>query len=343
MRALDRRLPTVVHMKWRRWRRPQFQAANGGTSLTPAPRHRDVLVLSGGGLAGAAQVGMLRALARSGWRPDAIVGTSAGALNGAWMAAGFHAPRVDTLEQIWLGLRQRGVFPDGTAAQAYRVLRRRSAVQGSDTLRQLIDRCCPVDDLRDFVVPLHVSATDLTTGEPVWLNEGPATTALLASASIPGVVPPVEHDGRILVDGGVVANVPVSRAVDVGATRIVCLDVSGDLSAEATPTTALGVLLHSYTACRVALSDRDLRVAAAGVDALWRIRPDFPNGLRSTHWHRIPELIEVGEAAGEAFLAMHREQLLAPSRPAANPSPTRPALDDILPSPGGLPGNLSIA
>lgn len=330
-------------MLWRHLGTPHFGAAGRTGSHPPAPRHGDVLVLSGGGLFGAAQVGMLRALARSGWTPDAIVGTSAGALNGAWMAAGFDHARVNELENIWLGLRARGVFPDGHAAQVWRVLARRPAVQGDDTLRRLIDRCCPVDDLRDFPIPVHVSATDLGSGRAVWFEDGPAATALLASASIPGVVPPVRHHGRTLVDGGVVANVPVARAVELGASRIVCLDVSGDLEREASPKTALGVLLHSYTACRIALADHELHHAARGVDALWRIRPEVPHGLRPTQWRRIPELIELGEAAADAFLHEHGAELLE-GRPPPHAAPTVPRAKraaDIVAGPIGIPAGLT--
>lgn len=324
-------------MLWRHVGTPHFGAAGRGEPPTPA--HRDVLVLSGGGLFGAAQVGMLRALARTGWSPDVIVGTSAGALNGAWMAAGFDHARVNELENIWLGLRERGVFPDGHAAQVWRVLARRAGVQGDDTLRKLIDKCCPVDDLCDFDIPVHVSATDLHSGEAVWFEEGPAATALLASASVPGVVPPVHHEGRTLVDGGVVANVPVSRAVELGATRIVCLDVSGDLGREITPKTALGVLLHSYTACRIALANHELQQASRGVDALWRIRPDVPHGLRATQWRRIPELIEIGEVAGEAFVQEYGHELARPQVVDAS-QPVVPRARRAVPT-LGIPAGLS--
>lgn len=311
-------------MLWRHWGTPHSGAADR-SELPRADRRHDVLVLSGGGLLGAAQVGMLRPLARSGWRPDAIVGTSAGALNGAWMAAGFGVDRVDQLEEIWMSLQERGVFPDRSAAQLWRVIARRSAVQGAETLKALIERCCPVDRLEEFEIPVHVSATGLASGQAVWLEDGPARPALLASSSIPGVVPPVEVDGRMLVDGGVVANVPVTRAVEIGATRIVCLDVSGDLATTAAPTTALGVLLHSYTACRIALANHELRQAAADVDQLWRIRPDVPADLRPTHWRRIPELIEAGERAGERFLEACATELFDDRGDAADPARLRGA------------------
>lgn len=170
-------------------------------------------VVGGGGVYGATQVGVGYALEQHGFVPDLIVGTSVGAFNGA-VAAAHPGTAARSLALTWTGLRRREVFPFGLRSF-------RAGLFADAGLRRLIKRAGLPARIEDLPVPFVAVATDLVTGEPVLLDHGDLESALLASAAIPGVLPPVERDGRILVDGGAVAHVPVLAARQAGAASVV--------------------------------------------------------------------------------------------------------------------------
>ncbi|HUV10211.1 MAG TPA: patatin-like phospholipase family protein [Acidimicrobiia bacterium] len=183
-------------------------------------------VLSGGGNQGVAQVGMLRALLEQGHQPDVVVGTSVGALNGAVVAGGPGLDRIAHLEEVWTGLRGEEVFPGKALRMAWNVLRRGDHLFPNDGLRALIEDVHAGTMFEDLTVPLRVVATDLGTGEEVVIARGPVGPALLASAALPGIFPPVDFQGQTLVDGAVVNLVPISHALAGPVDRVFVLDVS---------------------------------------------------------------------------------------------------------------------
>jgi NTE family protein len=187
-------------------------------------------VLSGGGNQGVAQVGMLRALLERGITPDVVIGTSAGALNGAAIATSPTVEKVEELEGVWLGLRGDDVFPGGVFTRAWNVLRRGDHLSSNEGLQGVLKRAAPAEDFAGLEVPLRVVTTDLDTGDEILIVGGPVMPALLASAAIPGVFPPVELHGHRLVDGAVVNLVPISHALAGPIDRIFVLDVSNPLS-----------------------------------------------------------------------------------------------------------------
>lgn len=189
-------------------------------------------VMAGGGSLGAVEVGMLRELLAWGEAPSFVVGASAGAINGAFFAALPTAAGVDRLEAIWVGLRRSDLFPFNLRS-VLGLLTRRAHLVDSAGLRALLERHLPHAQLEDSAIPVHIVASDMVTGEEVLLSNGPAVDAVLASAAIPGVFPPVRVAGRLLVDGGVSNNTPISTAMRLGATRIIVLlrisaNVTGD-------------------------------------------------------------------------------------------------------------------
>src|SRR3954453_19126342 len=167
-------------------------------------------VLSGGASLGAIQVGTLRALLDDGIRPDLIVGTSVGAVNGAFLAGrGLDREAVDELAELWLGMRRGHVFPVEPVTGLLGFLgARRNLVPGT-ALRRLLARHTEHELLEDLPIPLHVIACDVLSGREVRLSDGRLIDAVMASAAIPGVLPPVERDGRLLIDGGVLNNTPI--------------------------------------------------------------------------------------------------------------------------------------
>ncbi|WP_427917322.1 patatin-like phospholipase family protein [Streptomyces sp. cg40] len=171
------------------------------------------VVVGAGGVLGAAHIGVGYALEQRGFVPDMIVGTSVGALNGAIAAA--HPDRAAPwLDHVWTRLRRRDVYPLGRLSS-------RTSIFTDRGLRRLIARAELPSRIEQLAVPFTAVAMDLVTGAQVLLDRGDLESALLASAAIPGMLPPVDRAGRTLVDGGVIAYVPVLAALQAGAASVV--------------------------------------------------------------------------------------------------------------------------
>src|ERR671919_463882 len=235
-------------------------------------RVRTAFVLSGGGNHGCAQVGMLRALLERGIFPDVMIGTSAGALNGSAIAANPTVSGVDHLAGVWNALRTEHIFPGGRLGRAWSLLSGGDHLYSNQGLAGLIDRMAPASRFDELVVPFRVITTDLATGEEVVIASGPLKPALLASAALPGSFPPVLHDHRTLVDGGVVDNVPLSHALAGPADRIYVLNVSGGV-ADAPVRNPLDVVLRAFAIARNQRFERELALAPAHVDVVLLPRP----------------------------------------------------------------------
>jgi NTE family protein len=186
-------------------------------------RPRTALVLSGGGTRGAAQVGMLQVLAEGGFVPDRIYGSSVGAVNGAAFAGDPTVQGVEHLTRIWRGLSGEDVFPQRRGHGPWRFLQQREAIHASTGLRRIVEEGLAFDRLEDATIPFEVVATSIVDGRERWFTSGSAVEAVMASAAIPAIFPAVEIDSDRLIDGGVVDNVPIGRAIEAGATTIVVL------------------------------------------------------------------------------------------------------------------------
>ncbi|WP_440071519.1 patatin-like phospholipase family protein [Streptosporangium sp. OZ121] len=172
-------------------------------------------VVGGGGVFGAAQVGVGYALEQRGFVPDLIIGTSVGALNGA-IAAAHPGQAAPWLDLVWTRARRREVFPFG-------YLSSRASVFADRGLRRLIAQAALPRRIEQLEIPFAAVAMDLATGAQALLDHGDLESALLASTAIPGILPPVDREGRTLVDGGVIAFVPVRAALQAGAASVVVL------------------------------------------------------------------------------------------------------------------------
>jgi len=233
---------------------------------------RTAFVLSGGGNQGVAQVGMLRALLEREIVPDVVIGTSAGALNGAGICYAPNLTGVAQLAAVWEQLRSEQVFPGGRIHRAWNIVRRGTHLFGSEGLEALIHHSTPARLFSDLEVPLRVIATDLDTGEEVVLVRGPLKPALLASTALPGVFPIVHHDGRRLVDGGVVDNVPLSHALAGPVDRVFVLNVSSGAN-DRVERSPLDVVMTSFTHARSQRFELELRALPPGVEVIVLPRP----------------------------------------------------------------------
>src|SRR3954468_23761740 len=273
-------------------------------------------VLSGGASLGAIQVGMLRALSDHGIRPDLVVGTSVGAVNGAFVAGrGLTAETVDDLAELWLGMRRgQGVPVEPVTGLLGFLGARRNLVPGSG-LRRLLARHTDHELLEDLPIPLHVIACDVLSGREVRLSDGPLIDAVMASAAIPGVLPPVERDGRLLIDGGVLNNTPISHAIELGADEIYVLSTGGPCEPSEAPRGALGMVVHATT-LMVAHRFAHEAAAYAGRPGLTILPPPCPMDVQPMDFGHAEELITRAEAEEREFLA-RRERRPVPLRRAS--------------------------
>ena len=189
------------------------------------PVYEVAFVLGGGGVLGAHEVGMLRALAESGIRPDVILGTSVGAMNGAFYAADPTLAGTERLTELWSDAN----LADRSAAT---VLRRVTTLARSGThlesFREMRDRLTsvlPVERVEDLATPYQCVAACIERAAEHWFDSGPLADVVLASCAVPGILPPVRIDGEHFIDGGIVNSIPVSRAVTLGAAKIYVLQV----------------------------------------------------------------------------------------------------------------------
>ncbi|MHB8438852.1 MAG: patatin-like phospholipase family protein [Acidimicrobiales bacterium] len=298
-----------------RWRRARLRARR---------RVRTAFVFAGGGARGSAQVGMLQALAARGIVPDAIYGASVGAINAAGYAGDATVEGVDHMADQWRVLTGDDVFPQGRFPTPWRFFQQRESVFPNDGVRKIIRDGMRFEHLEDSPIPLEVVATSLTDGRTRWFDRGPAEPRILASAALPAFFPPVTIDGESFIDGGVVDNVPIGRAIEQGATRVFVL-LCGPLHytphkyrrpAEAV-LTAFFIAVHASFARQLTRLPSGVEVIVFTVDTEPVSRYDDFSGTEA--------LLTAGRTNAEAVLH-HWEsggvgEITAPSLPAPSPAP----------------------
>ena len=182
-------------------------------------------VVGGGGHLGAHEVGMLKALIEHDIRPDLILGTSVGAINGALLASDPSAHAVTQLVDMWKALESSGIMAGSAFQQLTTLARTRTHAHTADPLRHLLEERLPVRLIEELAVPFQCVAASIERSAEHWFTSGSIADAVLASSALPGVLPPVEIDGEHFIDGGVVNSIPVGRAVQLGAGTIYVLHV----------------------------------------------------------------------------------------------------------------------
>jgi NTE family protein len=266
------------------------------------PRSPTAFVLSGGASLGAVQVGMLRALYERSIRPDLIVATSVGAVNGAFIAARPQtADTADELGAIWGRVRRGDVFPLNPLSGLLGFLGSRSHLVPGSGLRRLLEAQVERERLEELPIPLHVVAVDVVSGEELLLSSGPLVDAVMASAAIPAVLPPVAWGERELVDGGVANNTPISHSIELGAREIYVLPTGHSCALEEPPRSALGMALHalSLLAHSRLIADIELHKSRAELIVL---PPPCPQPITPIDFGHAAELIERSAEDARAFL-----------------------------------------
>ena len=285
-----------------------------GPAVGRAPRQpRTAFVLAGGASLGAMQAGMVRALYERGIAPDLLIGTSAGALNAAFLAS--RPATVDTAEElaaVWRGVRRSDILPLRPATLLSGLAGRHDHLIPGRALRRLAERHLQLERLEQAPIPLHLVAFDLLTGTEVRLSDGPLADAVLAAAAIPGVLPPVPWRGRLLVDGGIADNTPVSHAVALGAERIYVLPTQspGDRGLSRAPHGAIEAAVHSVNVLTNARLQGDLDWYAHSAELI--VLPAVnPGHIPLTDFGHADQLITGALTAARAALAAGTHDLSA--------------------------------
>ena len=225
-------------------------------------------VLGGGGVLGAVEVGMLRALLERGIVPDLVLGTSVGALNGAMVARQPELAVVERLTRLWAATAEgREVYGDRPLRTVRRAVSTGTHIYSSKPLRLRLEE--ELGDVRfeDLPVRFSVCAASIERAAEHWFTSGPVVPAILASAAVPGLLPPAEVDGEHFLDGGLVNSIPVGRAVELGATRVFVLQVGRIDRPLTAPTKPWEVARVSFEVARRHRFMRDMATIPDGVEA----------------------------------------------------------------------------
>lgn len=275
-----------------------------------------VLALGGGGARGFAHLGVLAVLDEANLPVSAIVGTSMGAVTGGmYLAHGSAEKAIDLWRQAFdedLIPRVQPVskFPDADTSEhpllqvARRIRNRvvitfamnRSTILETKSLSTVLEFLIPDIEFADLPRAFVAVATDVDTGEEVRLRKGPLRSALLASSAIPGVIPAVEVDARRLVDGGVLAEIPVAAAKEIG-WPVVAVDASMDVPPVTDNDLVLDTMMRTQMMTAGLLRSQQLRRATHV------IRPQVGRATWAD-WGRSEELVSAGRAAAEEFLGL---------------------------------------
>jgi NTE family protein len=307
------------------------------------PRPKIGLVLAGGGAKGVAHVGVIKVLEEAGIRPDIVVGTSMGAVVGGLYASGMDAAHIERVvnDLDWTAFLVDNPSRDDLTARRKAEdsgfladLRLRvkdgearlpaGVVKGHNVLLALEDLLRPAQDVRDFdrlPIRFRAVASDIETGDEVVLGSGDMVTALRASMSVPGAFPPVRIGGRLLVDGAIVNNVPISVARDLGADIVIVASFTNQLKDADQLTSALSILNQSIDVMIVRATRQQL--ALLGPDDI-TIEIDVGD-IGSASFDRVRETVPLGAAAARERLQALRslaQRLDATPVIAAAPPPT---------------------
>lgn len=286
------------------------------------------IVLGGGGNRGALEVGSLLAFFEYGIRPDILVGSSAGAMNAAFIATDPSAAGAQRLAEIWLQAGEADLFPGNVLTEAVRFLLGKDSLFPNDNLRRFVEANTPpgfryFGDITE--TRLLVTAGDLRTGTLFIFGhdpEAPILEAVLASAALPGIYPPIEWDGLQLVDGATVANVPVSIAAEEGATTIYAVSLGYDGHPRAPARGALRVALQSVDVLLFQQFVHDLHDVNRRPGVMVHvIQINAFAGIPRDDFSQVQQMIETGYELTRAYLEHPR----APEEPLVVEWPLPPA------------------
>ena len=259
-------------------------------------------VLSGGGNLGALQIGMIRALLEHDVRPDMVLGCSVGAINGAALAEDPTLAGALRLERLWRALDGKELMPAGWLPNTVAIARRGEAVHDNHGLRRHLEQSLSARTFAELAVPFQCVATDVAGVREVWFDSGPLIEPILASAALPAVYPAVEIDGVRYLDGAIVNDVPVSRAVELGARTVYVLQVGMFSRPRREPRRPLDVAIQAYWIARHHRFKRELASMPRAVRLHVLPTGETPH-MRYNDFTRTSELMSLAYEGSSAYLS----------------------------------------
>lgn len=266
-----------------------------------ATRKRLALVLSGGGNLGVVQVPFLQELLDLDIHPDLIVGASVGSLNGAFLA--FHPDNLSGLAELWLSLRDQRLWSRNLLEIGRSLLFREMSLYRNDFLRRMIEPHVELDEISAARIPLFITATNLTSGRKQVFSSGPVVDAILASAAVPGLFPPVRIRGEWFVDGIVATGLDLDTAIAQGATEIVAVDLGAPPSPHR-PNWLGDVIARSWEIAVERRTERELDHLAPEVPTVV-LRPGL-SAHRSASFSDVEKLYEAARGMAPHMIARAR-------------------------------------
>lgn len=275
--------------------------------MTAVDAPRIAFVLGGGGVLGASEVGMARALVEAGIRPDVVLGTSIGAVNGAALA---RDPGPETIAMLtrWWSSEATSAFSSAPLDRLRTMTR--TALHTGAGLEGLLRTTFGDADIGDLAVPFGCCAASIERYSEHWFESGPLVPALMASCAVPGLFPPFRVGDEHFVDGGLVNSIPVSRAVELGATTVYVLQVGRIESPLTAPTRPWEVATVAFEIARRHRFTRDL--ATLGDDVAVHVLPTGDErtpasaNLRYRSTAAVPRRIESAYRASSEYLSSTR-------------------------------------
>ena len=266
-------------------------------------------VLGGGGLLGAHEVGMLRALLEAGVRPDLVVGTSVGAINGVVVAEDPTPAAARQLAELWLDLDSTDLFSGSVFGRLSTLARTRTSLHTDAPLRDSLRAHLRSRSFEELTVPFQCVAASVERAAEHWFSRGPLVDAVLASCAVPGLLPPAVVDGDTYLDGGLVHSIPVGRAVALGATTLYVLQVGRIEQPLTAPQRPWEVGMVAFEVARRHRFAADMAALPAGVTAhvlptgAPEKAPDLRSQLRYRDRSAIGRRIDSAYEASVAYLA----------------------------------------
>ncbi len=254
---------------------------------------------------------MLRALVDAGVRPDLVLGSSVGAINGAMFATDPTRDTVDRMQTLWSRLSDDDVFGGGPLRRVSTLARTRTHTHASEPLRDLLTAAIGEDTrIEDLRVPFQCVAASIERAAERWFDRGRVVGAVMASSAVPGLLPPVEIDGEHYLDGGLVHSIPVGRAVALGARTIYVLHVGRIERPLEPPRRPFEVAMVAFEIARRHRFAADMASVPDGVavHVLPTGDPEPPNWasrsvLRYRDTSRVAERIQLAEESTAGYLA----------------------------------------
>ena len=270
---------------------PPLPQANGD-----AAERRLALVLSGGGASGIVQVPFLEEITRRGIRPDLIVGSSVGAVNGAFLA--LHPDNIDGLAQLWMQLRSTKLWHRNLLRIGRNLLSRGTSLYSNRFLRDLFRQHMTFDEVAATDIPLFIVTTSLSNGCKRVIASGELLAAVMASIAVPGLFPPVRLDGDWCVDGGLSSGLDLETALSNGATHILAVD----LGVRPSPYQPRGLVDLLTRSMEIAVQER----TKSEIDSFGSLAPTvvWRPGLRAESFGSFHDVAELYAAAKDLAPAM---------------------------------------